>query len=75
MFEKVCEILAGFTEVPVSEIRMESNLASDLGINSLDIMGAVVAFEEEFSEEIPDRVVWKMRTIGDIVAFLENGCI
>ena len=71
MFERVCTILA-FTQLPISEMTMDSQLLSDLDMNSLDTVDAVVRFEEEFQTEVPDRVIVKLRTIGDIVRYLEE---
>lgn len=72
MFERVCTILAEFTQLPISEMTMDSQLLSDLDMNSLDTVDAVVRFEEEFQTEVPDRVIVKLRTIGDIVRYLED---
>ncbi len=72
MFEKVCAILAEFTQLPISEMTMDSQLLSDLDMNSLDTVDAVVRFEEEFQTEVPDRVILELRTIGDIVRYLED---
>lgn len=73
MFEKVCVILAEFTQLPISEMTMDSQLLNDLDMNSLDTVDAVVRFEEEFQTEVPDRVILELRTIGDIVRYLEEG--
>ena len=70
MFEKVCKILAEFTEKKVEEMTMETLLLSDLDMDSLDTVNAVVRFEDEFNIEVPDRVIYDFRTIGDIVNYL-----
>lgn len=70
MFEKVCKILSEFTETKVDEMTMETLLLSDLDMDSLDTVNAVVRFEDEFNIEVPDRVIYDFRTIGDIVNYL-----
>ena len=72
MFERVCTILTEFTQLPISEMTMDSQLLSDLDMNSLDTVDAVVRFEEEFQTEVPDRVILELRTIGDIVRYLKD---
>ena len=70
MFEKVCEILSEFTETKAEEMTMETLLLSDLDMDSLDTVNAVVRFEDEFNIEVPDRVIYDFRKIGDIVNYL-----
>ncbi len=71
MFNKVCEILANFTEVDISEMMPNTDLLNDLGMNSLDTIDAVVMFENEFEIEIPDRQISDFHTIADIVRYIE----
>lgn len=72
MLEKVKEILKDYTETPPSEITLTSNLAKDLDLNSLDVVNIVVAFEDEFEIEIPDREIKNLTTVGDIIKYLEE---
>ena len=71
MFEKTVEILSDFIE-PDGKITMESALVEDLGLNSLEVINIVAAFEDEFGIELPDRVIPTLRTVGDIVRYLEE---
>lgn len=72
MFEKVCTILAGFTDVDVSEMSPNTKLLNDLDMNSLETMDAVIRFEEEFDIEIPDRDVSLFHCIGDVTDYLSK---
>lgn len=72
MLERVKKILLDYTEIPVSEITLETELVNDLDFNSLDVMNIVVAFEDEFNIEIPDRAIKDLITVGDIVEYLEK---
>lgn len=70
MFEKVCGILSEFTDVDAGSMALDSELVGDLGINSLEIVEAVLRFENEFGVEIPDRVIGSFRVVGDVVRYL-----
>lgn len=71
MFERTVGILEEFCESG-SEITKDSALVDDLGLSSLDVINIVAEFEGEFDIEIPDRVIPTLRTVGDIVAYLEK---
>lgn len=71
MLEKVKKILLDYTEVPTTEITLKTDLVSDLDLNSLDVVNIVVAFEDEFEIEIPDRAIRDLTTVEDIVRYLE----
>ena len=51
---------------------MESNLANDLGINSIELADLVMICEEKFSVEFQDEDIYKFVTVGDVVNFLEE---
>lgn len=72
MFEKVCGILSEFTKVKAEDMTPEMEVMWELGMNSFDILEAVLRFEEEFGMEVPDRVISSFRTVGDIVKYLEK---
>lgn len=72
MLERVKEILSGYTEVSSSEITLKTDLVTDLDLNSLDVVNIVIAFEDEFGLEIPDRVIGSLTTVEDIVRYLEE---
>ena len=47
-------------------------IINDLGADSLDLVDFVMSLEDEFDKEIPDEDVENIRTIGDIVSYIEN---
>lgn len=55
---------------PESKVTVGSHLFDDLGADSLDFVDLQIQFEEIFDIEIPDEDIWKLRTVGDIVAYL-----
>lgn len=72
MIDKVIEILAEFTEMDTADMNESTELVNDMGLNSLDVMNVVVAFEDEFDIEIPDRIIKYLQTIGDITEYIEK---
>ena len=52
VFEKVREILAEQLDVKAEEITMESQIADDLGADSLDVVDLLMSLEDEFDVEI-----------------------
>ena len=51
-------------------LMMETDFVKDLRLNSYDIMNIVCEFEEHFDTEIPNRDVWQMRQVKDVVAYM-----
>ena len=72
IFEKVAAILAKQLDVEEESITPETNLVDDLGADSLDVVDLVMTLEDEFDMEIPDEDVENVRTVGDIVKYLED---
>ena len=72
MLDKIRDILVEYVEVPREEITEKSKLVADLGFSSLDVMDVVLAFEEEFKVEIPDRKLLEIVTIEDMIKILEE---
>ena len=72
MLEKVIDILSDFSLLEKEKITKDSGLVNDLGLNSLDVINVVVAFEEEFDIEIPDAKIKELVTVGDIEEYLER---
>lgn len=71
MFERTVAILNDYIGTD-TEITMDSALVDDLGLSSLEVINIVAAFEDEFDIEVPDRVIPTLRTVRDIVDYLEE---
>jgi acyl carrier protein len=71
-FDKVREIIARQLDVDADSITMESKLVDDLKADSLDVVELIMDLEQEFDIEIPDEELPKVRTVGDIVEYLEK---
>ena len=72
VFEKVREILCEQLDIEADEITLDTDLINDLGADSLDLVDVVMSLEDEFDKEIPDEDVEKIKTVGDIVSYIEN---
>jgi len=72
IFERVKAILAEQLELDESTIEMTSLVVDDLGADSLDIVDIVMTLEDEFDAEIPDEAIETMKTVGDVVRFIEE---
>ena len=72
VLESVKKIIAETLELDVKDIKEESNLIADLGMESLDLVDLVVAFEDKYKVTIDDKDVKKLQTVKDIVTYIEN---
>ena len=72
MFEKIVSILQEYSGEDKSLIVPEARLTADLGLNSLDVISIVVAFEDEFGVEISNEDLRTFQRGSDIEAYLEQ---
>ena len=72
-FEKVRGIVADQLGVEAEEVKEDSTFVDDLGADSLDIVELIMRFEDEFGVEIPDEKAEKIKTVNDIVKYIDNG--
>ena len=74
MLEKIRDILKDYTEVPAEKITPQSHFRDDLGLNSLDVVNVVVAFEDEFGIEIDDDDISSMVRVKDAIDYISERC-
>ena len=67
---KVKKIVADHLGIDEAKVTDESSFIDDLGADSLDTVELVMAFEEEFSCEIPDDAAEKIVTVKDAIDFI-----
>ena len=72
MFEQIREFLVEQLRVKPEEVTMETDLAGDLGVNSLEFAELVYLCEEKFDIVIEDDDLRGFTTVGDIVRYLEE---
>ncbi len=69
---KVKEIIINELGVDPEKVTTEASFVDDLGADSLDTVELVMAFEEEFTIDIPDEDAERMRTVGDAISYIEK---
>ncbi len=70
--DKIKKILADTLDVSEDEISADTNIATDLGADSLDVVEILMSIEDEFEIEIPDSEIENIRTVGELVEFIET---
>lgn len=73
MFEKVKQIIEENINCEGVKLTPETELLTDLNINSLDLVELVCAFEAAFGIEVPEKDIRRFARIKDIVDYLESG--
>jgi acyl carrier protein len=72
MFEKIREIICDQLELEEDQVTMDSILLEDLGADSIDLADLVMTFEDEFNMEISDEALENIKTVSDIVKYVEE---
>ncbi len=72
VLEKVKAILSEQFDVEEDTITPESSIADDLGADSLDVVDLLTSIEDEFEIEIPDEEVENIKTVGELVKYIED---
>ncbi|MBE6769577.1 MAG: acyl carrier protein [Ruminococcaceae bacterium] len=72
VFDKIREILADQLDANVDEMTMDTRIAEDLGADSLDVVEMLMSVEDEFGIEIPDDAIEDLKTIGNVVEYIEK---
>ena len=72
VFEKLKDIIVDQLGVEKDDVDMDANIQEDLGADSLDIVDLITTIEDEFELSIPDEAVENIKTVGDIVNYIEK---
>ena len=72
VFDKIKDIIVEQLDVEEDAVTMEASITEDLGADSLDVVDLVMSIAESFDVEIPDEEVENIKTVGDIVKYIEN---
>ncbi len=70
--EQVINIVSEQLDSPKSDISRENSFVDDLKADSLDIVELVMALEDEFDVKIPDEDYDKIKTVGDVIDYIEE---
>ena len=71
-FEKIRALLAEQLDIDPAKITMDSDIMGDFEADSLDIVDMVMTLEDEFGIEVPDDAIENLRTVGDVVKFVDS---
>ena len=71
ILERVRKIVIEHLDADPEKVTEKASFIDDLGADSLDIVELVMAFEEEFSVEIPDDAAEKITTVRDAIDYIE----
>ncbi len=72
IFDKVRAIICDQLDLEEDKVTMESNILEELGADSLDVVDLIMSFEDEFDIEVPDEEIEGIKTVGDVVKFIEE---
>ena len=72
IFDKLKELVVDQLGVEEDEVTMEASMQDDLGADSLDLVDLVLSVEEEFGVKVADEDLENIKTVGDIVNYIED---
>lgn len=72
MLEEIIDILAAQLSLSPDDITLDSDITGDLGADSLDIVELADKFEKHFSIKASDEDIMAIKTVSDILIFIEN---
>ena len=71
VFEKVRDMIASQLQAEASSITRESRLVEDLKADSANVMVMILELESEFDIEVEDEAILTLKTVGDVVDYIE----
>ena len=72
VLEKLKAILSEQFDAKEDSITPETSIADDLGADSLDVVDLLMSIEDEFEIEIPDEEIDNIKTVGELVKYIED---
>jgi acyl carrier protein len=72
VFETVKKIIVEVTDIAGDEIQLESRFEEDLEADSLDVVEMIMLIEEEYDFEIPEEIAETLKTVKDVVDYIEK---
>ena len=72
IFDKIKELIVDQLGVDEDAVTAEANIQDDLGADSLDIVDLIQTIEDEYDLSIPDEAVEEIKTVNDIVNYIEK---
>ena len=72
MTNKIIKFISEYQKMEIETINVDTNFAKDIDMSSMDIMQMCCYIEDEFNIEISDEDVYGLRTVGDVVNYVEQ---
>ena len=72
VFDKIREALSSQFEMDPEKITRDTDLMSDLGADSLDLVELIMTLEEEYGVSVIDDTIYEYKTVGEIADFIET---
>ena len=72
LLDDIREVVVEQLSVSAEEVKEDSKFVEDLGADSLDVVELVMALEEKFDIEIPDDEAEKIKTVKDVITYIES---
>lgn len=72
MKDKVIKLISDAAKIDIAKINLETSFVDDLNLDSLDIVELMMKMEDEFGVEIPEEDAEGLKTVKDIVLYLEK---
>lgn len=71
-FEKIKKIIAKNLSISEDKVTMEADFVNDLGADSIDLVEIYMDLEDEFNMSIPDQDLPNIKTVADLVNFIDE---
>ena len=71
-YEKVRHLICDQLGKSLDKVTLETRIVEDLGADSLDVVELLMSLEDEFGLSLPDEVAMEMKTVGDIVNYIDE---
>ena len=72
VFDQVKESLADILSCDADKIELDTDLVRDLGLDSIDTVELIMAVEDTYDIKISDKDAEDLKTVGDVVEFIED---
>ena len=72
VFEKLKQIFCEEFEIDDNDFSPDAVLTLDLGLSDIDLIDMVMSIEDEFGIELPDEALQDIRTVADLVKYIEE---
>lgn len=72
MKERILQIIAEQFNIDKDELTEDMNFQDDLNADSIELVELVMTIEEEFETEVSEEDLEKLKTIGDVIEYVED---